>query len=416
MTHTSQHIIFTIIIVALFNCFGCSGSSNSGGEPPCTNCIPVPYVAHSLEGSWRGELHLSGTDGETTLDNVGFRFDNLGNALEWLIPYEVITVNGKLDVSEPNEISGTIYTAHISDSAQNIQENSTMTVHGNFTSETSLSIHVSCEFTRSDGSRGSYTVTGTLNKEGNTYSTTDLEGTWQNTVTVEADGEAHIESSVLTIDSQGNIVDNVTQNADFGPYSGEFGSVSINGEFTGTFTFSMTDADGNKTDHKQTITCKLISADYIEYSGDGSSTNSAGNTDFYTVTGNLQRIREYSASDLEGSWLGNIILRYPDGSNHVETGGFSFDGKGNVTEWLGVLPEDFVSISGTLSVSQSGKISGTLYGVNRVHDTETDNSTFDISGSFLSKTSINVYVDAAYSRSNGAEGTYTATGALDKTE
>jgi hypothetical protein len=120
----------------------------------------------------------------------------------------------------------------------------------------------------------------------------------------------------------------------------------------------------------------------------------------------------YSVSDLEGTWLGDLAFTFADGSSRTESNvGFSFNSQGNATNWM--IP-NVVSISGNLSVSELGEISGTLYGVNIV-DVENniqDTTTMNVQGNFTSKSSMDIVLACTYTRSDGTGGSYTASGIL----
>ncbi len=180
--------------------------------------------------------------------------------------------------------------------------------------------------------------------------------------------------------------------------------------------FTVDSDEGSFTDiywyakHVGIVKIERISQDPLDYEGCMTATADNPLLELKSIDG-----VGYSASDLEGTWMGSITVYKDDGETGVlDDGGWSFDSEGNAIEWIGA---NAVSIDGELGVSLSGEISGTLLGVNEI-DAEKgiqDTTTMNIQGNLTSKTSMNIVLYCSFTRSDGSkEGSYTAIGTSTK--
>ena len=117
----------------------------------------------------------------------------------------------------------------------------------------------------------------------------------------------------------------------------------------------------------------------------------------------------YSQSDLEGTWIGDIVVEDAPNSGTYQTS-VRFDSQGNCVAAMGSS-----DASGKLNVSNIGEITGTITFINNT-DEEIETNTVDLEGSYLStKTKMSIVSsNCNWTNTNGNSGSYSLSGILDK--
>ena len=117
----------------------------------------------------------------------------------------------------------------------------------------------------------------------------------------------------------------------------------------------------------------------------------------------------YSVSDLEGTWIGDIVVEDAPNSGTYQTS-VRFDSQGNCVAAMGSS-----DASGKLNVSNIGEITGTITFINNT-DEEIETNTVDLEGSYLStKTKMSIVSsNCNWTNTNGNSGSYSLSGILDK--
>ena len=122
------------------------------------------YSVSDLEGVWMGSVTSTGSalpDG--TIIDGGYEFDSQGNLVDWIGGPGVLSTNGNLDISGIGDITGTTTTIHIN--GNNAEETTVCNWQGSqLVSINTIEVNMQCDWATNDGSSGSYTLSGIIDK------------------------------------------------------------------------------------------------------------------------------------------------------------------------------------------------------------------------------------------------------------
>jgi uncharacterized protein (TIGR03067 family) len=144
-----------VLLLAIVLIIGCDNSTESNSDT---------YSVSDLEGVWMGSVTSTGSalpDG--TIIDGGYEFDSQGNLVDWIGGPGVLSTNGNLDISGIGDITGTTTTIHIN--GNNAEETTVCNWQGSqLVSINTIEVNMQCDWATNDGSSGSYTLSGIIDK------------------------------------------------------------------------------------------------------------------------------------------------------------------------------------------------------------------------------------------------------------
>lgn len=143
--------LFTLFIIIFF--FNCDKKDDNPVDPE-----PIKYATSDLQGTWEGDATLTGSSNDGTYV-FSITFDSDGNMLNWSPSGPGFTIlSGVILVTVDGEITGSVRTEHTETSGHT--ETTIMDWDGStFTSKSKMNITITCSWSSTNGSSGTYGLT-----------------------------------------------------------------------------------------------------------------------------------------------------------------------------------------------------------------------------------------------------------------